>query len=635
MFRYNLSKLFIINYLVIQFNYSNSQIIQQRFVIEPGDQTVVAGRSVTLTCRVANKVGTIQWTRDGFGLGIERNLSGFSRYTMIGKDDEGDYSLEITSVSIEDDAIFQCQVSGSTDNKVPGIRSRSAVLTVLVPPNPPIIVQVQAQGDLLHTTEGTLIELNCEANGGKPAPELNWFYSTGEPVSTKNVTYWTQTLSDGKRFNAQSKWLFIASKEYDNRTVVCRAESTAVSEQLDASIRFDVKYAPEIQIQLLEPIGQTKVGDTIILSCEAKASPNVLLYKWFKNDEIIVGDHETQLTLSAVDRHMNGAVVVCQVSNSVGSNKVSHTLDISYGPILKAPPDYVYGVDLGRDVRLKCDVEGNPKPDITWKMKDKHKVLATEAELVVKDVTDSKAGKYICRAAVKGFSEITSVSIIQINGSPRIHDPYIHYGLLGETVNIGCYIESMPKPSQIVWYHNRQKVTIDTNRGININDNRIPGESTILSTVVIYNAKLSDFGEYNCSVKNKFGIDTQTILLVEKISFTSLVTYVSLLLTALAVIVLLTIFVILYLRRLKRKEFDEKLSHNSSEWTDVSSGSVDDSDMSTDGSVSDDTEASVGVQMKSLSSTEAVHHSRRSQRSRTTPDVLLDYDINYQFKQYI
>ncbi len=28
-------------------------------------------------------------TRDGFGLGTERNLNGFPRYTMIGTDDEG------------------------------------------------------------------------------------------------------------------------------------------------------------------------------------------------------------------------------------------------------------------------------------------------------------------------------------------------------------------------------------------------------------------------------------------------------------------------------------------------------------------------------------------------------------------
>ena len=43
---------------------------------------------MTLPCRVENKIGVIQWTRDGFGLGDTRDLSGYSRYKLIGSDDE-------------------------------------------------------------------------------------------------------------------------------------------------------------------------------------------------------------------------------------------------------------------------------------------------------------------------------------------------------------------------------------------------------------------------------------------------------------------------------------------------------------------------------------------------------------------
>lgn len=35
----------------------------------------------------------LQWTKDDFGLGWHRNLSGFERYKMIGSDEEGDFSL--------------------------------------------------------------------------------------------------------------------------------------------------------------------------------------------------------------------------------------------------------------------------------------------------------------------------------------------------------------------------------------------------------------------------------------------------------------------------------------------------------------------------------------------------------------
>ena len=46
---------------------------------------------MTLPCRVENKIGVIQWTRDGFGLGDTRDLSGYTRYKLIGSDDESKY----------------------------------------------------------------------------------------------------------------------------------------------------------------------------------------------------------------------------------------------------------------------------------------------------------------------------------------------------------------------------------------------------------------------------------------------------------------------------------------------------------------------------------------------------------------
>lgn len=63
---------------------------QQRFAIEPTDRSAILGDTIVLACRVINKAGTLQWTKDGFGLGIDRDLSGFPRYSMVGSDDEGE-----------------------------------------------------------------------------------------------------------------------------------------------------------------------------------------------------------------------------------------------------------------------------------------------------------------------------------------------------------------------------------------------------------------------------------------------------------------------------------------------------------------------------------------------------------------
>ncbi len=90
---------------------SNHEKFGQRFAMEPQDQTAIVGSRVTLPCRVVAKKGNIQWTKEGFGLGEHRNLSGYDRYSMVGSDEEGDFSLDIFPVMLDDDAEYQCQVS--------------------------------------------------------------------------------------------------------------------------------------------------------------------------------------------------------------------------------------------------------------------------------------------------------------------------------------------------------------------------------------------------------------------------------------------------------------------------------------------------------------------------------------------
>jgi hypothetical protein len=136
--------------LARQNNGNNHEKFGQKFAMEPQDQTAVVGSRVTLPCRVEAKTGQLQWTKDDFGLGehrlvlvavvcfkiksfvcpleiilllnpsthslsffMNRNLSGFDRYSMVGSDEEGDYSLDIFPIMLDDDAVYQCQVGPS------------------------------------------------------------------------------------------------------------------------------------------------------------------------------------------------------------------------------------------------------------------------------------------------------------------------------------------------------------------------------------------------------------------------------------------------------------------------------------------------------------------------------------------
>jgi Immunoglobulin I-set domain len=98
------------NAIARQTNGNNHEKFGQRFAMEPQNQTAIVGSQVTLPCRIVARVGAIQWTKDNFGLGDHRNLSGYERYSMIGSDEEGDFSLAISPVMLDDDAEYQCQV---------------------------------------------------------------------------------------------------------------------------------------------------------------------------------------------------------------------------------------------------------------------------------------------------------------------------------------------------------------------------------------------------------------------------------------------------------------------------------------------------------------------------------------------
>ncbi|KAK0081084.1 hypothetical protein PV325_012816 [Microctonus aethiopoides] len=80
----------------------------------------------------------------------------------------GDFSLHIYPVELEDDGKYQCQASPTNDGQ-PGLRSRFARLSVLVPPQKPKILQ----GDFLVTTEDRELTMECISVGGKPAADVS------------------------------------------------------------------------------------------------------------------------------------------------------------------------------------------------------------------------------------------------------------------------------------------------------------------------------------------------------------------------------------------------------------------------------------------------------------------------------
>lgn len=75
---------------------------EQSFAVEPDDRSAVVDSTVSLPCKVNDLAGKLQWTKDDFALGTNRNLSyhGYPRYAMTGSDAIGNIIMIIIALYI-------------------------------------------------------------------------------------------------------------------------------------------------------------------------------------------------------------------------------------------------------------------------------------------------------------------------------------------------------------------------------------------------------------------------------------------------------------------------------------------------------------------------------------------------------
>ncbi|XP_066937916.1 irregular chiasm C-roughest protein-like [Macrobrachium rosenbergii] len=471
----------------------------QYFATQPSTQTAVVGSTVVMPCRVINKVGHLQWTKDGFGLGTERDLYGFSRYAMIGSDDEGDFSLRIQPVLLSDDGMFQCQVSAGEG--IPGIRSPAARLTVYMPPDPPVVEPSE-----VTTTAGMTIHINCTSSGGRPAPEIQWVDdSTRETIRTGAVQY-TEKYPDRKRVTVTSHLTFTPRRSHHNSTLTCLTSNQALTSPLAGKVHLQVLFPPEVKLQsrpktLME-------GDEVSFSCSAHANPNKLTYRWFRNTHQLRNESSRSLTLRNVSRTFHQDTISCEVSNSVGTSKKSISIQVMYGPLFRSPPADV-AAETGKKARLECDVDSNPPPVISWYQQGNPQVIAKGREYEV-IVAPSTAGVYICVASVRGFSELQGRVRVLVKGPPQIVSSGEQQGRMGDTVSLECTTVSIPTPLRITWTYRGREIDLGDPR-YEVQEER--QDDALRNLLVIHDAETQDFGPYNCSVVNEYGVARKLIFL--------------------------------------------------------------------------------------------------------------------------
>ena len=94
---------------------------------------------------------------------------------------------------------------------------------------------------------------------------------------------------------------------------------------------------------------------------------------------------------------------------------VSFLSDPTDSPIIRSRPANVEA-DIGSNVTLRCDFDGNPEPEISWTFENSRRVLSTGPAYTFW-MTSDMAGKYTCTARVPGFPEVSADAHVLLKGS--------------------------------------------------------------------------------------------------------------------------------------------------------------------------------------------------------------------------
>lgn len=343
---------------------------QQSFIIAPSNISLIEGMTAILRCQVANKRGTLQWTKDGFALGFHRDIPGFPRYRMGGSEVLGEYHLIIEGVRLEDDAEYQCQIGPSTGQPaLQGIAS----LSVMVPPKLPTI-EGYTNGSVVKVSyTEPRVNLTCIAREGKPAATFRWFRNGVE--LTENVIIDSIEKLDNKLENGRSVLTMSPRNEDNDALFTCQATNPAMPRPTNVTVQLSVLHPPGTPEITGYAEGQVvKTGDTLKLVCISRGGNPLAQVFWYRNGEKFDflytsgnnrAENELVFDVKSID---NNATYRCEASNQMTviplASEVQLTVQFAPEKVTITGHQNAKAGDL---IALKCESAiSNPPAVLSW-----------------------------------------------------------------------------------------------------------------------------------------------------------------------------------------------------------------------------------------------------------------------------
>ncbi|GMR60948.1 hypothetical protein PMAYCL1PPCAC_31143, partial [Pristionchus mayeri] len=501
----------------------------------PSDTSVHVGKAATLNCKVSGQKGAVQWMKNGFGLGTDRNLRFFPRYSMVGSNAEGEYHLRIENSTVGDDDVYACQISEADGES--SVVSAPARLTVLVRPTAPKFVEKVAP--TLNAIAGETLQQACVSRRGKPAPRLGWAISSD--AQGREVTAWLgesrakfgnlfkqhnigtqvslaaqiddEARIEGDVISSLSNISFVPRPEDDKKYLLCISQHETFPDRVEIdSVRFNLQYAPRVKLTWAGPAA-LREGKPALLACNVDARPmNDLKITWYRNQNKLLRHTTDTLAFEELKMEDHKSEYTCETSNSIGTSKDTMKLDVQFGPRMMSTSQEKEA-NVGESVTFQCEAAGNPTPIIYWSRAGDEQILAKGETYTIDSVEAWQQGEYICTAVVETFEHAKLSHHLFIRGAPVVSMQSAVQGGTGESVELSCKVSGRPKTREIQWTKNGEKLSYATGRH---QVHQVPRLYGVDSRLIITDLNEDDFGQYNCSANNGLGSDFDTVILRKK-----------------------------------------------------------------------------------------------------------------------
>ena len=372
--------------------------------------------------------------------------------------------LKLEDVSTEDEGIYYVIASNETSSYTSNTSS-------LIIGKPPVIETISKDQFVL---QGDDILLSATVKG-QGLTTYQWSLDNVMIKKAKTLNYNITNITESDTGNYQ----FTASNKFGNTS---------------KNISVEIIREAIINVDLLKEYNTT-LGDDLELNVVSSGSH--LKYKWYKNNELLLGENTNKLIITNFALNDVG-VYYAEVSNPISSvESIKSIVRIALPPVITDIDDDI-DVELGQNTTITASIIGDKPMSFQWK-KDGVNINSNNNTLLISNISSEDVGNYSILASNDyGIVESKTVSV-------RLYEPATIINTtknlnLNSGQNLTLNVDAIgSKPLYFQWYFNNSIIPNSLNPILKID-----------------NINRNNFGEYKVSVRNNSSSDYSDPIIISE-----------------------------------------------------------------------------------------------------------------------